>query len=122
MSPKVFLNLTAHSINLPDLEIEPSGLEVRLFPKPIETAPRGGVPAVVNVFSKPEVERVEREISDALASNPLASYAVVSTFVLLAMEGRKISDALVAPDTSPASAIRDDAGRIIGVKRFQVNE
>ena len=43
-------------------------------------------------------------------------WLVVSSVVLAALQGSRPD--CVAPDTSPASAIRDGAGRIVGVRRL----
>jgi len=43
-------------------------------------------------------------------------YYIVSSLVAQAVKGR---NDVVSPDTSPASAVRDENGNIIGVKRFQ---
>jgi hypothetical protein len=46
---------------------------------------------------------------------------VVSTLVLQALkESGAIRDDLVSPDTGNESVIRDDDGKIVGVRRFQV--
>lgn len=41
---------------------------------------------------------------------------IVSTIVLSALNGRR--DDVFAPDTSPSSAIRNEKGQIVGVKRL----
>jgi len=46
---------------------------------------------------------------------------VVSTVLLLALKDKGIHrNDVVSPDTSPDSTVRDDTGKIIGVKYFQV--
>ena len=44
------------------------------------------------------------------------TYFIVSGMVLSALGGYRPD--VIAPDTSPASAVRDSQGRMIGVKRF----
>ena len=44
------------------------------------------------------------------------TYFIVSGLVLAALDGTRPD--VIAPDTSPASAVRDANGRMIGVKRF----
>ena len=44
------------------------------------------------------------------------TYFIVSGMVLSALNGSRPD--VIAPDTSPASAVRDPQGRMIGVKRF----
>ena len=44
------------------------------------------------------------------------TYFIVSGMVLSALNGSRPD--VIAPDTSPASAVRDPNGRMIGVKRF----
>ena len=53
--------------------------------------------------------------SDCKDFEPIEVY-IVSTLVAQAIDGRKD---IVAPDTSPESAVRDEQGRIVAVKRFQ---
>jgi len=53
--------------------------------------------------------------SDCKDFEPIEVY-IVSTLVAQAIGGRKD---IVAPDTSPQSAVRDEQGRIVAVKRFQ---
>ena len=45
-------------------------------------------------------------------------YFIVSLIVLQALQGKRKD--VVAPDTSPAGAVRDEEGRIIGVRAFVV--
>ena len=43
---------------------------------------------------------------------------IVSSLVLQALRGSRKD--IVAPDTGPESAVRDENGRIIGIRRFQI--
>jgi len=44
-------------------------------------------------------------------------YYIVSSLVAQALAGKR--NDLLAPDTSPQGVVRDEEGRIVGVKRFQ---
>jgi len=108
-------NLTPHKIVVYDssgervvLEVEPSDTVARVTPKQEELFRIGSVPVAKTEFG--EVE--------GLPEPKKCTAYVVSTLVLNALKGKRPD--VVAPDTSPQSVIRDEEGRIKGIKRFQV--
>lgn len=72
------------------------------------------VPAVVNDVLVDVVRREFGEVVGLPDPHPDKMF-IVSSIVMSACPGR---DDLLAPDTSPDSAVRDDDGRIVGVKRL----
>ena len=108
-------NLTPHKIVVYDsagerviLEIEPSGKVARVTTTQREIGRIKGVPIVKTEFG---------EVMDLPAPKKCTAY-VVSTLVLNALKGKRPD--VIAPDTSPQSAVRDEEGRIKGIRRFQV--
>lgn len=110
------INLTPHDLNICDAD----GVVVA-------TIPASGVVARVtstaDVVGSVDVggHRVDLVATkfgdvDGLPAPAPDTLYIVSSLVLQAVSGR--TD-VVAPDTGPASAVRDDAGRIVGVRRFQ---
>lgn len=104
------VNLTPHEIVVRpedgiELRIPPSGVVARVT---VTTEPVGtfaGVPVVKTRYG---------EVEDLPAPRGGVQY-IVSSLVRNAATGR--TD-LVSPDTGPESAIRDDMGRIVAVRRF----
>lgn len=110
-----FVNLTPHKIvvftDSGNLVIEPSGMVARSVPSQTVVGIVNGISVVKTVFG--EVE--------GLPSPKRGVVYIVSTLVLQALKDRGIvRNDVVAPDTSPQSVVRDDAGNIVGVRRFQV--
>lgn len=115
MEEKIQLvNLTPHNVMLcgsdgkPLMEIKPSGAVLRLKEEVKDTGEKiAGIPVVrkrfvgLEGFSLPQ--RTENIVF--IVSMPVAQY----------LAGRPD---IVAPDTGPESAVRDEKGRIIGVRRF----
>lgn len=105
------LNLTPHVINVVDdkghiLEAyPPEGVTARVKVEAKEAGEMDGFPAVTNVYG---------EVEGLPEPKPGRVY-LVSLMVLAACTGR--SD-VFAPDTGPASVVRDESGQIIGVQRF----
>jgi len=85
----------------------PSGQVARVKPERIKVAEINGIPVYHTSFG----------VVEGLPEPQPGTIYIVSTLVLAATKNR---NDLVAPDTSPASAVRDDNGRIIGVRAFQV--
>ena len=104
-------NLTPHAIivrhdDSDGVTIPPSGIIPRVA---VSTVPDGdcdGLPLVRTTFGAVQ----------GLPSPEPGTWLIVSSVVLAALGGSRPD--CVAPDTSPASAIRDDAGRIVGVRRL----
>ncbi len=110
-----FVNLTPHEIVIFDNEgkniikrIPPSGQVARVSVKRTKVAEIGGVP----------VFRTEYGEVEGLPEPKEGTVYIVSILVLQALRGRRKD--VIAPDTSPQSVIRDDQGRIKGVRAFTV--
>ena len=109
------INLTPHTVNVCDengsamRSIEPSGKVLRLPTRAYAAGELDGIPLVRLSYEEPEdlppVEDGTIYIVSSLMLEPLAAM------------GRRD---FVAPDTSPGSVVRDEGGRITGVKRFIV--
>jgi len=113
----VFVNLTPHTVNVVDdlgniiLSVAPSGNVARVATQQTVVGNVGGIDIVRTVFS---------DVDGLPAPQPDTVY-VVSTLVLQALKDAGVSrNDVVAPDTSPQSAVRNADGQIAGVKRFQV--
>ena len=107
----MFVNLTPHDVVLCDAE----GNTIWKFP-PCGSVARVAVtvePAPV-LAGLPTVRHVYGPVED-LPEPGTGDIFIVSSLVLSQCDGR---DDVIAPDTSPESAVRDDRGRIIGVQRF----
>lgn len=101
------LNCTPHAIVLHGGEtFQPSGILPRVSTTQVEV--EMPFPCVKTVFGDIE----------GLPEFEEGTYLIVSGMVLAANAGRR-SD-LVAPDTSLASAIRNEAGHVVAVRRFTV--
>lgn len=112
-----FINLTPHTLTVVDdsgntiLSVAPSGTVARVTTQQTVVGNVGGVDVVRTVFGD----------VDGLPDPQTNTVYIVSTLVLQALKANGVvRDDVVAPDTSPASVVRDDAGTIVGVKRFQV--
>ena len=111
------VNLTPHTLNVVDdtgkiiLSVAPSGTVARVVTQQTVAFQLGGIDVVRTIFGD----------VDGLPSPQDDTMYVVSTLVLQALKANGIvRNDVVSPDTSPTSVVRDDAGNIIGVKRFQV--
>jgi hypothetical protein len=112
-----FINLTAHEIVIYDeegkniiLRIPPSGKIAR-----VATDSR----IVGKVDNIPIRKTVYGEIIDLPDPKPGVVY-LVSTVLLMALKEKGMNwPDVLSPDTTPDSAIRDEQGRIIGVKYLQ---
>lgn len=112
-----FVNLTPHALNIVDadgntiLSVAPSGTVARVTTQQTVVGNIAGIDIVRTVFG---------DIDGLPAPQPDTVY-VVSTLVLQALKDAGVSrNDVVAPDTSPQSAVRNADGQIVGVKRFQV--
>ena len=131
------VNLTPHKIAIVNgeevIEISPSGTVARVKTVQKETG--------ITVFGIPVVKTEYTEIEGlpSVCENCLIKHEctvslemrngktcglqfpekifIVSSIVAQAVKSRKD---VIAPDTSPESAVRDEEGRIIGIKRFQM--
>lgn len=113
MKPLTLVNLTPHPINvhLPNqvIEIPPSGKEARV------QAVTGTAECLVTTNGiVPIVKRTWGEV-EGLPEPQRDTWFIVSSLVLSRVQAR--TDC-IAPDTGPNSVIRDDEGRIIGVRQF----
>lgn len=112
-----FVNLTPHTLNVVRndgsvmLSVPPSGTVARVATQQTVVCQLAGVDVVCTVFG---------DVDGLPAPQPDTVY-VVSTLVLQALKANGVDRSdVVAPDTSPASVVRNADGQIVGVKRFQV--
>src|SRR5690606_32558987 len=104
------VNLTQHDIVVrredgSELRVPPSGVVARVTVTAEPVGTFAGVPVVRTRYG---------EVEDLPAPRGGVQY-IVSSLVRNAATGR--TD-LISPDTGPESAIRDDDGRIVAVRRF----
>ena len=128
------LNFTPHSINLMDKE----GKTVASFPTVGSIRLNEKVFSEEIVYKLPIVQTEWDGVSVAVSEDCRVlkgkAVIIVSLPVLTTIKDNKqVRDKLIkilkekgieveeilAPDTSPASAVRDEQGRIVGVKRFK---
>lgn len=110
VSRTALVNLTPHEIVVrredgSEFRIPPSGVVARVTATAEPVGTLAGVPIMSTRYG---------EVEDLPAPQGGVQY-IVSSLVRMAAPGR--AD-LVSPDTGPESAIRDDAGRIVAVRRF----
>ena len=107
------INLTAHTINvfLEEKEIAfPSQGLARVKTEEKEVGKINSIPVVKTVYT--DVEGLPESQEDTIY--------LVSTLVLQALKANGINRTdCLAPNTGVSGAIRDDQGRIVGVKGFQ---
>jgi len=109
---KKLVNLTPHEIRVVGedgeerLVIPPSGKVARVRTEQTTVGQVNNIPVVRTMYG--DVEGLPEPSENTLY--------IVSTLVAQAVPYR---DDVVAPDTSPNGVVRDEEGRIIGVKRFQ---
>ena len=102
----MLINLTPHAITVAGRTIEPSGTVPRVSVRQVEDGDIEGIPVVRTVYGAVEGLPLPAE----------GTTYIVSALVLSALAGARTD--VCAPDTSPASAIRNDAGQIVGVRRL----
>ena len=109
------LNLTPHEIVVKtatgERRFPPSGKVARVKSMAVQRPDHDGIPVVRNVYGA--VEGMP-ETSDV----PV----LVSVLVLTALNdpntGRMLPYLVLCPDTGPDSVVRDESGKIVGVKRL----
>lgn len=109
----VWVNLTPHSVKVltPSgqmVEIPPSGQVARVSTKSTVVGFVDGVPVVQTEYG--DVEN--------LPPPENGTVYIVSTIVAQALDGRRPD--VLAPDTGPDSAVRNESGHVVAVRRFQV--
>lgn len=115
-------NLTPHSINICDDDgkvihtIPSSGHNVRVDSKPQEhvedlTLNNNKIP----VFTPPSYTKVTGLPDDINGRDIIVSSITGDQFV---KENLDFPQRVLVPDTGPNSCVRDEAGKILGVKRF----
>lgn len=132
---QIFLNLTPHPVNIYNENDElvliiPSAGTIRLQEK---TEPNGSVADIPLVakstdgisvllsedlpsFTCPTVVIVSRPVGEAIARSPHLRIKLTHNLLF-----RDVNvDTFVCPDTGEDSVVRDENGRIIGVRRFCV--
>lgn len=100
-----FINLTPHTINLPDRTIPPSGTIARCAEVTTPAGNLDGVEIICRNYG--EVSELPEETSEDV-------YYIVSALVRLALPER--FDLL-----SPGDIVRDESGKIIGAKNLIIN-
>lgn len=107
-------NLTPHGVVVrPDggqeITIPPSGMVARVSTVATPTVPLDGLPVVCHVYG---------DIAGLPAPAEHTAY-LVSAIVMSALRdaGAARTD-IYAPDTSPDSVVRDEAGKIVAVRRL----
>jgi hypothetical protein len=112
-----FINLTTHEIVIYDeegknviLRIPPSGKIARVATDSKIVGRINGIPVRKTTYG---------EIIDLPDPKPGVVY-LVSTVLLMALKEKGMNRPdVLSPDTTPDSAVRDEQGRIIGVRFFQ---
>lgn len=112
MDEKKIINLTPHAITVflgsgDKLVIPPAGTVARVKQTKTQVGQINGIPVFRTVLGSVE----------GLPAPEKDTVFIVSSIVLSAVRGR--TD-VVAPDTNPDSAVRDEKGNIVGVKAFLV--
>ena len=107
------VNLTPHAIRLqlPDgtaLDIQPSGQVARVATQARDAGQLDGIPVVQQTYG--DVQGLP-DPQDGVAY-------LVSGLVLSAVKAAGGRSDVYAPDTSPDSAVRDNGGRIVAVRRL----
>lgn len=116
-----FVNLTSHNVVVYDssgeniiLEIPPSGQEIRVNAKMAEIEKLDGIPLFKTVFD------IDVDIVNQIPQQD-GVYYIVSTVLLQALKERGIvRPDFISPNTNPQYVVKDEQGRIKGVKGFQV--
>lgn len=106
------INTTPHEINIRLLQgtlaIPPSGTIARVAVEAVPTWAVDGIPVTVQQYGEVEGLPLALEI-------PEDTIYLVSGLVLSRL-GSEYQGKVFAPDTSPAGAVRNESGQIIGVK------
>ena len=107
----MIVNLTPHELVIFDENDKvvhrfPSEGSVRLVEHTRELNPIDGIPVVTKTYTEP----------GDLPAPQKGAWLVVSK---MAMDALPYRSDLCCPDTGPDSAVRDESGRILGVRRLQ---
>jgi len=107
----MIVNCTPHQINirpegLPEVVVPPSGVVPRVSVEQKIIAIIEGIPVVSTQYGAVE----------GLPDPVEGTVYIVSALVLSALVGSRPD--CVAPDTSPTSAVRNENGQIVAVRRF----
>jgi len=116
-----FINLTPHKVVIYDekgenviTEINPCGVTARVAQEKKKIGEIEGIPVFKNVFEKKiEFSDTPPEMQGKIVIVPQLMAPVAN--ILIDEYGAR---AVVSPDTSPTGVIRDEQGRIRGVKGF----
>lgn len=109
------VNCTPHVIrvvreNGEVLELQPSGITVRVNTAQEQVGEINGIPVMTTRFVDIQLPEPQEN-----------TVYVVSTVTLQACRSLGISRPdLVSPDTGPQSVVRDENGQVVGIRRFQV--
>jgi len=109
-----FVNLTPHEVKVVDekgnpiLVVPPSGVQARLGTNFAEVRKILGIP----------VHKVTYGEIQGLPPEPEPNTIYIVSSLCLAGVPEKFKDCVVAPNTNPGFAIRDEKGNIVGVKGF----
>ncbi|ADQ41539.1 hypothetical protein Calkr_2070 [Caldicellulosiruptor acetigenus I77R1B] len=109
------VNCTPHTVrvvreNGEVVEIAPSGLAVRVNTVQEIVRDIDGIPVVATRFTDVQLPESQEN-----------TVYIVSTVTLQACRELGIQrNDLVSPDTGPQSAVRDETGQIVAIRRFQV--
>jgi len=118
-----WLNLTPHDINVYTSDnklyftVPRSGLVARLEEETEHVGQFVGVPVVRKRYKGVSVNG--RSIEDVI-EEVKPDMVIVSVLCLPALPMKIGTAFIVAPDTGPDSAVRNEKGQIVGVKRFMV--
>ena len=143
-----FVNLTPHEIVVYDesgknviLRIPPSGQIARVHSEQVVVEKVDGIPVVVTVYSEVEglppvcenckiygqknCPLIRGYTKEKIKENTNTNFCVLQVpkkyFIVSSIVAQHVSrEDVLAPDTSPDSVVRDEKGRILGVRRFQV--
>jgi len=112
-----FTNLTPHEVVVYDtagnvvLRVPPSGQVARVSTQSTVIGAINGIPVRKTVYGP----------ITGLPDPIDGTVYIVSTVVLLALKDKGVHRPdVVSPDTNPDSAVRDESGKIMGVRYFQV--
>ena len=119
-------NLTPHDVSwMPDrgqpMMFPPTGAAARLTIGSRTMPPRGGLPCVKRMMTETSADVAAVDIIREAEAG--AQAVIVSRNVLDALDSVRHAAALkvaVSPDTGRNSAVRDENGQIIGVRRFVI--
>jgi len=132
------INLTPHPITVVGEDgevrtiIPPSGVVARVETGQTVVGQVCGIPVVRTVFGVVEGlpwqcsncrgnPNVCEHVPDLQLTGKCLHQEPQKVFIVSSMVAQAVAfrEDVVAPDTSPQSAVRDEQGRIVGVKRFQ---